>query len=87
MGLETVEIVLWAEEEFGVSMPDEEVGGIFTVGEFSEYIGEKVDSTLGISISRDDILGKITDLLVNDYGIERDKIKPSSKFVQDLGLD
>ena len=87
MGLDTVEIVLWAEEEFGVPMPDEEVGNIYTVGEFAMYIAEKVNSVKGSSISYQDTLPKVIDILVKDYGIERGKINTSSRFIQDLGFE
>lgn len=87
MGLDTVEIIIWAEEEFDVSMPDEEVRNIYTVGEFAKYIAQKVNSSKGDSITYQDTLPKIIDLLVDNYGVERRKINTSSKFVQDLGLD
>ena len=87
MGMDTVEIVLWAVEEFGVPMPDEEVGNIYTVGEFAKYIVEKVNSVKGSSITYQDTLPKVIGILVKDYGIERGKINTSSRFTQDLGLE
>jgi len=87
MGLETVEIVVWAEEEFEISIPDEEIRNIYTIGEFAKYIAEKVNSSNCDSITYQDTLPKIIDLLVDNYGVERCKINTSSKFVQDLGLD
>ncbi|WP_250656360.1 hypothetical protein [Alkalimarinus coralli] len=84
--MDTVEIVLWAEEEFGVPMPDEEVGRIYTVGEFAKYIAEKVNSVKGGSTTFQDTLLKVIDILVKEYGVDRDRINTSSKFVQDLNL-
>jgi acyl carrier protein len=86
MGLDTVEIVLWAEEEFDVSMPDEEVGKIYTVGEFATYIAQKVNEAKGSSIDYSDTLPKILDVLESDYGVERTEVTLSSRFVQDLGF-
>ena len=39
--LDTVEVVMALEEEFGVEIPDEDAEKITTVGEASKYIQEK----------------------------------------------
>jgi acyl carrier protein len=87
MGLDTVEIVLWAEDEFEVPMPDEEVGSIYKVGQFAEYIARKVNQEKGTNIDYSDTLPKILDYLEDAHGIERSKVTLSSRFVQDLGFD
>jgi acyl carrier protein len=38
MGLESVEIILLAEEEFGMDFPDEDLGEIRTTRQFADYI-------------------------------------------------
>lgn len=40
--LDVVEIWMALEEEFGVDMPDEEVEGLHTVGQITEYVKRKV---------------------------------------------
>ncbi|HDN86528.1 MAG: acyl carrier protein [Candidatus Omnitrophota bacterium] len=40
--LDTVEIVMALEEEFGIEIPDEDAEKMATVGEAIKYIGEKV---------------------------------------------
>lgn len=40
--LDTVELVMALEEEFGVEIPDEDAEKIQTVGDASKYIEEKV---------------------------------------------
>ena len=87
MGMDTVEIVLWAEDEFGVAMPDEEVGDIYTVGEFASYIATKVSAKTGNHTTYEDTLPKIIDILVQDYGAQRNNIQLSSRFIEDIGLD
>jgi acyl carrier protein len=42
--LDTVEVVMALEEEFGIEIPDEEAEKITTVGEAIKYIEEKVKS-------------------------------------------
>ncbi len=87
MGLDTVEIVLWAENEFGVEMPDQEITNIYTVGEFATYIANKVNETKGTSFDYADILPKLLEVLESDYGVDKDKVTLNSRFVQDLGFD
>ena len=87
MGLDTVEIVMWAEDEFDIVISDEDASKIITVGDFAAFIVMKVNSTKNISLTNNEVLPKLIDMLVKDYGIKRDSIKTSSRFVQDLGLD
>ena len=87
MGLDTVEIVLWAEKEFGVEMPDQEVTNIYTVGEFATYIATKVNESKGTSFDYADILPKLLEVLETDYGVDKDKVTLNSRFVQDLVFD
>jgi acyl carrier protein len=39
--LDTVELVMAFEEEFGIEIPDEDAEKILTVGDAVKYIGEK----------------------------------------------
>jgi len=39
--LDTVELVMALEEEFGIEIPDEDAEKMTTVGEAIKYIGEK----------------------------------------------
>tara|TARA_Y100001001_G_scaffold121144_1_gene119222 strand:+ start:262 stop:525 length:264 start_codon:yes stop_codon:yes gene_type:complete len=86
MGLDTVEIVLWAEEKFGVEMPDEEVTNICTVGEFANYIASKVNAEKGTNISFKEVMPDLLDVLESDYSVPRHKVTLDSRFVQDLGF-
>lgn len=42
--LDTVEVVMALEEEFGIEIPDEDAEKITTVGEAVKYIDEKIKS-------------------------------------------
>lgn len=43
--LDTVELVMAFEEEFGVEVPDEDAEKLQTVGNVLEYISERVDKS------------------------------------------
>lgn len=87
MGLDTVEFVLWAEKEFGMEMPDQEITNIYTVGEFAIYKANKLNEIQGAAFDWSDIFPKLLKVLHSDYGVERHNITFNSRFVQDLGLD
>jgi acyl carrier protein len=87
MGLDTVEFVLWAEKEFGVEISDQELTNIYTVGEFANYIANKVNEKKGTSFDYLDVFPKILAVLESDYGVDKHKVTFNSRFVQDLGLD
>lgn len=42
--LDVVELVMAFEDEFGIEIPDEEVGSIKAVGDAVSYISKKLDS-------------------------------------------
>ena len=41
--LDTVELIMQFEEEFGVEIPDEEAEGLLTVGQAVDYITNKLN--------------------------------------------
>jgi acyl carrier protein len=45
--LDTVEVVMALEEEFGIEIPDEDAEKITTVGEAVKYIDDKVQAKQG----------------------------------------
>ena len=88
MGLDTVEIVLWAEKEFELQLPDEEVSQIYTVGEFSDYLHSKLRTKHGFKpcASNEHIFNKIKAILIKDYAVSEYKIIKDAKFIDDLNL-
>ena len=41
--LDTVELIMQFEEEFGIEIPDEEAEGLLSVGQAVDYITNKLD--------------------------------------------
>ena len=41
--LDTVELIMQFEEEFGIEIPDEDAEGLLSVGEAVDYISQKLD--------------------------------------------
>ena len=87
MGLETVEIVLWAEEEFKIDIPDSEARNIMTIGEFVSYLRTKTIAIHGTEAQTETaIFEKLANLLEHRYGVARERIRPEVTFYKDLGL-
>lgn len=87
MGLETIEIVLWAENEFDIDIPNEEVSGIRTIGAFVSYINNKSNIKHGLKAhSKEVIFEKLRDLLINEYRTPAEWVRPEMEFYKDLGL-
>ncbi|GAA6152175.1 hypothetical protein [Pseudoteredinibacter isoporae] len=87
MGLDTVELVMWVEEEFGITVSDDEASVTYTVGDLAELIAQKVNAQYGKSWTYAEPLPRIIDILVKDYGVKRERINTASRIVDDLGLE
>lgn len=88
MGLDTVEFILWVEQEFEIEIPDRVTATILTVGQFSTYIHDKLLDLHGSKASSEaEIFARIQKFLVAEFKISPEKISCNSTFVNDLGLD
>jgi len=86
MGLDTVELVLQIEDEYGISISIEEASEILTVGDLVILI-EKHTGDIGQPILFEAIFERVVSFLVEDYDVKKELITPSSEIVKDLGLD
>ncbi len=89
MGLDTVEILLWAEKEFGIAITHADAGEVSTVGGFTLLIYHLMLAQHGLknTTSEEIIYNKIKALLIKQYGIKESQISRDAKFIQDLRLD
>ena len=89
MGLDTVEIVLWAEKEFGIAITDADAGEVSTVGDFSQLIYNLllIKNGLKNSINEEIIYNKIKTLLIKQYLVKESQINRNATFIADLRLD
>ena len=87
MGLETVEIILWAEEEFRIDIPDSQARDITTIGGFVSYLKTKAHAAHGAAApTESEIFEKLANLLEHKYNVNREWIRPEVRFYKDLGL-
>lgn len=81
MGLDSVELVLATEDEFGISIPDGDAAVIRTPRMLAEYVSSRL-ATEGRSNGKPCVsqaqFYRLRAFLVEQFGLERSAIKPSS---------
>jgi hypothetical protein len=88
MGLETFETVLWAEKQFGITIPNEEAFELSTVGDLSDYIHKKLVALSGTRAqSEQEIFAILKQYLMTHYKMEPEWIVRGAHLVSDLGMD
>jgi acyl carrier protein len=89
MGLDTVELVLLAEKEFGLQLPDNEVSLVSTVGELADLVHQKLMLKHGLKLcqSQDEIYNIIKNLLIEQFATPEAKISRDARFADDLQMD
>ena len=89
MGLDTVEVTLWAEKEFGIAITDAEAGEVSTVGDFSILIYHLTLAKHGLNNTTNEeiIYNKIKTLLIEQYLVKESQINRDATFVKDLRLE
>ncbi len=119
MGLDAVEIVIDAEEAFGISLSDERTSNCYTVGQFYSLILEGLPTSkfegvdrecrncgynlrglrdpycpecgkeffLDLTRSSHEVVWAIlVDIICVNLGCRPDKVRPESRFVEDLRM-
>jgi hypothetical protein len=87
MGLDTVEFVLKIEEEYELSIPDEDLEHLGVVGDLVVYVANACEQQNGVIIEFETLYENLKCILHRDYGIPLKDINLKSHVVKDLGLD
>ena len=86
MGMDSVELVMAIEKEFGISIPDSDAAGLVIVGDMHAYIA-KAAAKLGHPMNESMVWDSLKRLIVEQIGVHEERITPTSNFITDLGLD
>jgi acyl carrier protein len=93
MGLDTLEFVLDVERELGLSLPDQEIEKVATVGQLADLVwrciegGKSQKDPSLLPSSRHEVFEYLSDALVREFKINRRLITEGATFARDLGLD
>jgi acyl carrier protein len=86
MGLDTVELVLLLEDEFAITLPDELLSDIRTVGQLCQLIELRLQQQ-GRELEMAQIYSRMVFVLVKNFRVDPQRISASAEFVRDLGLE
>lgn len=92
MGLDTVELLLFVEEEFNIEIADEAVERVETVGDLEKLIVSLVSAgapvtAVTVGATGQDIARRLRRILVNELAVEPSRIRFDARIVEDLGLN
>ena len=84
MGLDTVELVMAVEEEFGIEIPTAAAERLLSVGGMQDYIVETLQSR-GTSMGEQEIWQRLRQIVVDQLGVRPEEVTREAEFVRDLG--
>jgi len=88
MGLDTVELVMAAEEEFGLEIPNAEAQQMERVGDLFAFIVRTLQQrSAPAAVDEADIWRRLTDIIVEQLGVRPEQVTLSAHFIRDLGAD
>ncbi len=88
MGLETVEMVMAIEEEFGIEIPETDAEGIIKVGDLSDHVIAKLAAAAPPNEPPDPyaVWARVKEITVYITGVNPDRVTKSALFIDDLGI-
>ena len=86
MGLDSLELVLGWEEEFGISIPNEAAATFETPRNVGDYIEPALDAQ-GRSLPRAEIDRILKQVVIEQLGIDESVYGIDVKFVEEMGVD
>lgn len=86
MGLDSVELLLAIEEEFGVDIPNSDAEKMITVGDVYEWL--KIHAgNIDPANSQEQIWRRLVEVFVRQALVSPEQVKPDARIVRDLGID
>ena len=81
MGLDIVELVMRAEEEFEIEIPDSDAEALTTVGALSDYIsGRRPEMEAG------EVWERVRAMVADEISVPAEGLARETRFVEDLDL-
>ncbi len=87
MGLDSVELVMAIEEEFGLDIPDRDAEKMITVGDVYEWLKVRIASADPVACLTQRVFYKLRRALIQNYRLERHNIAPDTRLTDLLPLN
>ncbi len=82
MGLDSVELVMAFEEEFGLEIADEDAEKMTTVGEVFDYLRNRLTTIPPEDCLTQRVFYRLRRALIENYGLQRHMISPDTVLSQ-----
>jgi acyl carrier protein len=90
MSLDTVELIMAVEKEFGMDIPNDDAAKLETVGQISTYIQSRLESNRAQPLSEIEAAAhweRVKTIVVEQLGVEPKQVTREAHLVFDLGAD
>jgi hypothetical protein len=85
MGLDTIEFLMLAEKEFGITITDAEAGEIYTVGQFSRLCHTKLQAKPNNTLDEPQVFSALAQILREQFTIKK-PVEREDLIVKDLRM-
>jgi acyl carrier protein len=82
MGLESVELVMAFEEEFGISIPDSAAAKMTTPADVIDFVHVAVSL-----VPREVVAAKVKQIVLEQLGLPESTYSETKRFIEDFGVD
>jgi acyl carrier protein len=87
MGLDTVELILSAEELFDIVITDEDASEVITVGDFHSLIVRQLRAANRPSVNDSIVMDQLRTLICHHLAVKPSEVTPGARFREDLRAD
>jgi acyl carrier protein len=86
MGLDTVELVIAIEEEFGIEIPNSDAPKLAILGDMHDYIARALRQR-GDTPDEGQIWERLRSVVIEQLGVHPDEVRLTAHIVDDLQAD
>lgn len=86
MGLDTVDLIIRMEQEFGIKIPDNVAPRLGVLGNLHSFIIQELRER-GENPDEDNVWNKLKEIVVDQLGVRPDEVTKAADIVRDLKAD
>ena len=86
MGLDTVELLMAVEEEFGIEIPESDASRLDVLSGWQACISEAIVRNGEVPVSSE-VWERLKRVVISQLGVRPDEVFPEAHLIRDLGCD
>ncbi len=86
MGLDSVELIMAIEDEFGIDIPNESAPQLAVLGEMHDFIVRELRQR-GTTLDDSMVWERLRNMVVEQLGVRPEEVTRSAHLFKDLGAD